>query len=187
MGLFFPMVGLLVRGRGARGCAILQLVRGVTTIVVCDRRFARRREEPIQRVEHASASCPDCQLPTQHGRMRRRRQVISIPRLRARMTEHVVLERTCRKCRRPWTTQPDWGALSVGRRRMGISMQSEVSVLGEAFDGVMVSDFYGAYNVSSRAASEMFDSSGGGHPPFEGATPPTPRVGPVVSKGAGNI
>ncbi len=47
------------------------------------------------------------------------------------MTEHVVLERTCRKCRRPWTTQPDWGALSVGRRRMGISMQSEVSVLRE--------------------------------------------------------
>ena len=63
--------------------------------------------------------------------MRRRRQVISIPRLRARMTEHVVLERTCSKCRRPWTTQPDWGALSVGRRRMGISMQSEVSVLRE--------------------------------------------------------
>ena len=79
--------------------------------------------------------------------MRRRRQVISIPRLRARVTEHVVLKRTWRKCRRPWTTQPDWGALSMGRRRMGISIQSEVSVLGEAFDGVMVSDFYGTYNV----------------------------------------
>ena len=79
--------------------------------------------------------------------MRRCRQLISIPRLRARMTKQVALERTCRKRRRPWTTQPDWGALSMGRRRMGISMRSEVSLLGEAFDVVVVSDFYGAYNV----------------------------------------
>ena len=98
-------------------------------------------------MEHGLASCPDCQLPTQGGRVRRRRQLISIPQLRARMTKQVALERTCRKCRRPWTTQPDWGALSMGRRRMGISIQSEVSGLREAFDGVMVSDFYGAYNV----------------------------------------
>ena len=44
---------------------------------------------------------------------------------------HVVLERTCRKCRKRWTPQPDWNSLSVGRRRMGISVQSEVSVLRE--------------------------------------------------------
>ena len=93
--------------------------------------FARRWEEPTHRVEHATASCPDCQVPLQGGMVRRRRQVISIPRVRARVTEHVVLERACPKCRQRWAPNPDWSAITVGRQRFGISVQSEVSVLRE--------------------------------------------------------
>ena len=62
--------------------------------------FARRREEPTHRIEHATASCPDCRVPLQGGMVRGRRQVISLPRVRARVTEHVVLERTCSRCRK---------------------------------------------------------------------------------------
>ena len=68
--------------------------------------FARRREEPTHRVEHVTASCPDCQVPLQGGMVRRRRQVISLPRVRARVTEHVVLERACPKCRKRWAPKP---------------------------------------------------------------------------------
>ena len=93
--------------------------------------FARRREEPTHRVEHATASCPDCQVPLQGGMVRRRRQVISVPRVRARVTEHVVLERACPKCRKRWAPEPDWSADTVGRQRFGVSVQSEVSVLRE--------------------------------------------------------
>ena len=93
--------------------------------------FARRRDEPTHRVEHATASCPDCGISLQGGRVRGRRQVISIPRVRARVTEHVVLERTCRNCRKRWTPEPDWSVFVVGRQRMGISVQSEVGVLRE--------------------------------------------------------
>ena len=75
--------------------------------------FARRREEPTHRVEHATASCPDCQVPLTGGRVRGSRQVISLPRVRARVTEHVVLERACPQCRKRWAPEPDWGALSV--------------------------------------------------------------------------
>ena len=57
--------------------------------------FARRRDEPAHRVEHATANCPDCGISLQGGRVRGRRQVITLPRVRARVTEHVVLERTC--------------------------------------------------------------------------------------------
>ena len=57
--------------------------------------FARRREEPTHKVEHVTASCPDCQAPLQGGMVRRRRQVISLPRVRARVTEHVVLDGAC--------------------------------------------------------------------------------------------
>ena len=93
--------------------------------------FGRLREEPTHRVEHATASCPDCQVPLIGGRVRGSRQVITLPRVRARVTEHVALERACPKCRKRWAHEPDWGALSVGRQRFGVSVQSEVSMLRE--------------------------------------------------------
>ena len=93
--------------------------------------FARRRDEPTHRVEHATASCPDCQVPLIGGRVCGSRQVITLPRVRARVTEHVALERACPKCRKRWTPEPDWGALSVGRQRFGVSVQSEASMLRE--------------------------------------------------------
>ena len=90
--------------------------------------FARLREELTHRVEHATASCPDWQVPL-GGVVRGRRQVISLPRVRARVTEHVALERTCSRCRKRCAPEPDWSAITVGRRRFGVSVQSEVSVL----------------------------------------------------------
>ena len=51
--------------------------------------FARLREEPTHRVEHATASCPDCQVPLLDGRVCGSRQVITLPRVRARVTEHL--------------------------------------------------------------------------------------------------
>ena len=47
------------------------------------------------------------------------------------MTEHVVLERTCRKCGQRWSPEADWSALVVGRQRVGISLQQEVCLLRE--------------------------------------------------------
>ena len=93
--------------------------------------FARRREEPTHRVEHATASCPDCGTMLRGGRVRRRRQIITIPQVRARVSEHVVLERTCRKCGQRWSPELDWSALAVGQQRVGISVQQEVCVLRE--------------------------------------------------------
>ena len=98
--------------------------------------FARRREEPTHRVEYATASCPDCGTLLLDGRVRGGRQIISIPRVRAQVTEHVVLERTCRKCGQRWSPEPDWSALvvgrqRVGRQRVGISVRQEVCVLRE--------------------------------------------------------
>ncbi len=58
--------------------------------------FGRLREEPTHRVEHATASCPGCRVPLIGGRVRGSRQVITLPRVRARVTEHVALERACR-------------------------------------------------------------------------------------------
>src|SRR3990172_11400001 len=43
--------------------------------------FARRREEPSHRTEHALAHCPQCQVPLVGGRVCGRRQVITLPRV----------------------------------------------------------------------------------------------------------
>src|SRR3989304_486089 len=40
--------------------------------------FARRREEPTHRVEHAMANCPHCQAPLVGGRVRGGRQGITL-------------------------------------------------------------------------------------------------------------
>ena len=87
--------------------------------------FARRREEPTHRVEHATASCPDCQVPL--ARVRGSRQVILLPRVRT--GNRACGARTgLPKCRKRWAPEPDWGAITVGRQRFGVSVQSEVSM-----------------------------------------------------------
>ena len=96
--------------------------------------FARRREGPTHRIlqlKDALANCPHCQVPLLGGRVCGRRQVITIPRVRVRVTEQVVLERSCPQCQKRWAPKPDWRAITVGRQRVGISVQSEVSVLRE--------------------------------------------------------
>ena len=247
--------------------------------------FARRRDEPTHRVERATANCPDCGISLQGGRVCGSRQVITLPRVRARVTEHVVLERTCQKCRKRWAPEPDWSAITAGWQRMGISVQSEVSVLreecrlpfrviqrylkwrlglglsvgeltaltrgaaehgreeydrlrqeiraspvvygdetgwrqdgrngylwsfstpevryflyrasrgrtvveevlGDEFEGVLVSDFDGAYNVYQGAAPEVLDPSLAGRSPIERAIPAGPGPGQMEPTGAGGV
>ena len=93
--------------------------------------FGRRREEPTHRVEHATASCPDCQVPLIGRRVCGSRQVITLPRVRARVTEHVCWNAPAPSAGSGGAPEPDWGALSVGRQRFGVSVQSEVSMLRE--------------------------------------------------------
>ncbi len=93
--------------------------------------FARRRDQPTHRVEHAFAECPDCQVPLSGGRVCGCRQVITIPRVAARVTEHVVLERTCPQCQKQWAPKLDLSGVTVGQQRVGLSVQSEVVVLRE--------------------------------------------------------
>lgn len=92
---------------------------------------ARRLDKPTHRVEHAYAECPECQIPLQGGKVSWRRQVISLPRIAVRVTEHVVIERKCESCGKTWRPPLDLSKEVVGQQRMGISVQSEVAVLRE--------------------------------------------------------
>jgi len=92
---------------------------------------ARRLDKPTHRVEHAYAECPDCQTPLTGGRVVSRRQLITLPRVRVRVTEHVVFERKCPKCGKSCTPKAEVAKLAVGQQRVGISVQSEVAILRE--------------------------------------------------------
>jgi Transposase IS66 family/zinc-finger binding domain of transposase IS66 len=90
--------------------------------------YSRRLDKPTHRVEHAYAECPECQTPLKGGKVSWRRQVISLPRIRVRVTEHVVLERKCEQCGQTWRPVLDLSKEVVGQQRVGISVQSEVAV-----------------------------------------------------------
>ena len=95
------------------------------------RGYARRLDKPTHRVEHAYDECPECAVPLLGGKVSWRRQVITLPRIRVRVTEHVVIERQCEQCGKTWRPKPDFSKEVVGQQRVGISVQSEVAVLRE--------------------------------------------------------
>ncbi len=93
--------------------------------------YARRLDKPTHRVEHAYGECPECQVALTGGKVSWRRQVITLPRLQVRVTEHVVIERKCDQCGQTWRPKLDLSKEVVGQQRVGISVQSEVAVLRE--------------------------------------------------------
>lgn len=93
--------------------------------------FARRRDKVTHRVKHAYAECPECGTPLSGGRERSRRTVITLPRIRVQVTEHIMVERKCPKCQKAFTPKAELEQVAVGQQRVGISVQSEVAVLRE--------------------------------------------------------
>lgn len=93
--------------------------------------FGRRRDKVTHRVKHAYAECPECGTPLSGGRERSRRQVITLPRIRVQVVEHIMVERKCPKCQKAFTPKAEMQQAAVGQQRVGISVQSEVVVLRE--------------------------------------------------------
>ena len=91
--------------------------------------YSRKLDKPTHRVEHAYEECPECETALGDGRVYYRRQIVSLPRVRVRVTEHVILERKCESCGQKWRPEPDFSKLVVGQQRIGISIQSEVAIL----------------------------------------------------------
>ncbi len=93
--------------------------------------FARRRDKVTHQVKHAYAECPECGTPLSGGRERSRRTVITLPRIRVQVTEHIMVERKCPKCQKAFTPKAEMEQVAVGQQRVGISVQSEVVMLRE--------------------------------------------------------
>ncbi|HZS00749.1 MAG TPA: IS66 family transposase [Chloroflexota bacterium] len=94
--------------------------------------YARRRSrQPTQQVVHALEQCPQCGSGLVGGTVQRRREVLEIPLVRARVIEHVYLARQCPQCRRRCVPAAGLEQLVVGRQRLGMGLVSLITTLRE--------------------------------------------------------
>jgi len=93
--------------------------------------YVRRREEPTERVDHMPPEqCPCCGEKLSGRWEKRRRQVIEIPVMRARVIEHVFYASRCRGCGKEVVAKASPEELGVvGKQRVGVRLMSAVSTL----------------------------------------------------------
>ena len=80
---------------------------------------------------HAAESCPQCGTRLTGGSIKRRREVLEIPRVAVRVIEHVYLERRCPRCRARVVPPPEMDGVVHGRQRLGIHVVSLIAALRE--------------------------------------------------------
>jgi len=93
--------------------------------------FARKREEPTHRVQHAAATCPHCQCSLTGGWVRRRRQVLHIPLAPVQVIDHEVIARQCPQCGREVVPDVDLSAEVVDQHRVSVQTMSVIATLRE--------------------------------------------------------
>jgi transposase len=91
--------------------------------------FHRPPMTPTEVVVHAVETCPDCGRTLKGGWEHRRRQVIDIPEMPLRVSEHVFMARYCGVCCERHVAQPDLSDLVVGKHVFGVRLMSLVGWL----------------------------------------------------------
>jgi transposase len=93
--------------------------------------FARRALQATEVVYHAVESCPDCGRRLSGGSLKWRHQVVEIPPVQAKVTDHLFLERRCGVCGKRWTPEATevLAEFVVGRKNVGIGLMSLVAHL----------------------------------------------------------
>lgn len=93
--------------------------------------FARKREQPTHRVEHAAAVCPDCGCTLRGGWVHHTRQVLHIPIVRVQVVEHEIIARQCPQCSREVLPEVDLSAEVVGQHRVSVDTMSLIATMSE--------------------------------------------------------
>lgn len=92
--------------------------------------FARRRNPtPSRRIRHALDTCPHCQSPLHGGWVKRRREVLDLPRLPLVVEAHEYVGRRCPQCHRIVVPAPALAGVVDGKQRLGTGLVSVVTLL----------------------------------------------------------
>lgn len=93
--------------------------------------FARRRDEPTQRVIHATERCAGCGCTLLGGEVKHSRQVVHIPMVPVEVTLHLYLERECPQCGRVNSPEVDLSGEVVGRSRVSAGTMAMIAAMRE--------------------------------------------------------
>lgn len=93
--------------------------------------YGRQRMRPTARHVHAYAHCPHCRTALRGGTVKRTREVIEIVPAPVAVTEHVYVERRCRRCGGRWLPGPELAGVVVGQCRLGVGLLSLIATLRE--------------------------------------------------------
>ncbi len=93
--------------------------------------FARQTRVPTEVVCHAVEACPDCGRSLTGGSLKWRHQVVEIPKVAVKVTDHLFVERYCGVCKRRHTPDPTavLAGIVVGRKSVGIGLMSLIGYL----------------------------------------------------------
>lgn len=93
--------------------------------------FSRQTLVPGEVICHALERCPDCGRALSGGHVKWRHQVVEIPNVPVRVTDHLFVERYCGVCKNRHTPEPAvvLAGVVVGKKSMGISLMSLIGYL----------------------------------------------------------
>lgn len=94
-----------------------------------DHGYSRNLDIPTHKIFHSLETCPDCGGDLGRPTVAYSRQIIEIPKLPVRITEHVVFKRYCFHCHKQFNPKINLKSQVVGKHRMGIRLMSLIGVL----------------------------------------------------------
>lgn len=126
----------VARLRGGGSSAVLSIKPSVVKKEKAARKkrkhsFARRALAPTEVVCHAVEACPDCGRALSGGTVKWRHQVLEIPRVCVRVTDHLFVERYCGVCKKRHVPDPALvlAGVVVGKKSVGIGLMSLIGYL----------------------------------------------------------
>lgn len=93
--------------------------------------FARHHLAATEAVYHALEECPDCRRKLSGGHVKWRHQVIELPKVAVKVTDHLFVERYCGVCRRRYVPDASvvLSGVVVGKKSVGIGLMSVIAHL----------------------------------------------------------
>jgi len=93
--------------------------------------FARKREEPTQRIIHAVENCSGCGCRLLGGEVKHTRQLLHVPVVPVEVTLHLYLERECPQCGKRNSPEVDLTGEVVGKSRVSAQTMALIAAMRE--------------------------------------------------------
>lgn len=90
---------------------------------------SRSLDTPTHRILHSLDNCPNCGGTLGKPTVSYTRQIIELPKVKVRVTEHVVFKRWCANCQTQVQPEVDLSSQVVGKQRIGIRLMATIAVL----------------------------------------------------------